>query len=74
MITAKKHCFHVSKLKDAFFTGCVPNDRHCGCLSNKSLSYKWVASILRHHVLERLQICIMNLEASIESFTTTRTD
>ena len=22
-----------------FFTGCVPNDRHCICLSNKSLSY-----------------------------------
>ena len=22
-----------------FFTGRVPNDRHCACLSNKSLSY-----------------------------------
>ena len=33
-----------------FFTGCVPNDRYCAYLSNKSLSYQWVASILRHPV------------------------
>ena len=35
----KKHWFDVSSSKDAFFTECVPNDRHCACLGNKSLSY-----------------------------------
>ena len=31
--------FDISNSKDAVFTGRVPNDRHCDCLSNKSLSY-----------------------------------
>ena len=46
----KKHLFDVSSSKDTFFTGCVPNDRHCTFLSYNSLSYQWVASILRHPV------------------------
>ena len=35
----KKNRFDVSSSKDAFFTGHAPNDCHCACLSNKSLSY-----------------------------------
>ena len=46
----KKHGFDVFNSKDAFFTGRIPNDCHCTCLSNKLLSYWWVASILRHPV------------------------
>ena len=46
----KKHWFEVSNSKDAYFTRRVPNDRHCACHTNKSLSYKSVASILRHPV------------------------
>ena len=38
---------------DAFVRGHVPNNHHCTCLSNKSLSYYWVAS-----VFETLCICI----------------
>ena len=32
----------------------VRNDCHCACLSNKSLSYKWLAFILRHPVLRNI--------------------
>ena len=35
----KKYQFNVSSSKDAFFTGRIPNNCHCICLSNKSLSY-----------------------------------
>ena len=39
IIAIKKHWFDVSGSKDAFFfTGRVPNNRHCTCHSNKSLS------------------------------------
>ena len=49
----KKHWFDVSSSKDAFFTGCVSNDRHWACFSKKSLSYLWVASILRHPIFNK---------------------
>ena len=49
-IIIKKHWFDVSSKKDAFFTGCVPNDYHWACLFIISLSYQWVASIFRHPV------------------------
>ena len=35
----KKKQFDISSTKDAFFTGCVPNECNCTCLSYKSLSY-----------------------------------
>ena len=35
----KKHESDAPYWKDAFSTECIPNDRHCACLSNKSLSY-----------------------------------
>ena len=54
----KKHWFGVSSSKDASSTGRVLNERLCTCLSHKSLSYLWVASILRHPVQE--SICIKN--------------
>ena len=53
IITSKKHWFDVSSLKNAFFTARVPNYHHCACLSNQFLSYKWVASILRHPVVQK---------------------
>ena len=37
IITMKKKSFDISK--DIFFTGRVLYDRHCACLSNRSLSY-----------------------------------
>ena len=46
----RKYWFVVSCSKYTFFTGCVPDDYYCACLSNKSLLYKGVASILRHPV------------------------
>ena len=36
--TIKKNIDLMTTLKDAFFTGRVPNDRYCTCLSNKSSS------------------------------------
>ena len=39
IIAIKKDWFDISISKDVFFTGQVPNDHHCACLGNKSLSY-----------------------------------
>ena len=59
--TKKKNCLSwkdASGSKDVFFTGHVPSDCHCACLSNKSKLYQWVASILRHPMCMYIYIYI----------------
>ena len=47
----KKRIDFMCLAKRCIFKERVTNDRHCACLLNKPLSYKWVASILRHPVI-----------------------
>ena len=66
----KKYWFGVSSSKNVFFTSRIPNDRHCACLSIKSLSYWWVKSILRPgYVIMSLEIkeTINLIELGIEN-------
>ena len=58
----------MSSSKDAFFTRHVPNDQHCACLSNKSLSYQWVASISRHPLYKIGTSAFLNIILNINNY------
>ena len=63
-ISKKIACLDIIAIKetlieDIFFSERVPNNLHCACLSNKSLSYYWVAYILRHRIYIYIYIYIV---------------
>ena len=53
-----------------FFTGRVPNDCHFAYLSNKALSYYWVASIFETPYMLHVHLCSFRIKYGVNHFLT----